>query len=350
MSEKNNHSFLKIHGSEYVVGVLSPTPYGVAGEIVQGFLDADDAKNKQFKPYVSPAFGFSADRMRVLAHEIIKDVKPDIIITIGSSATHAYMKVASDIGCAIPVISVASSGSAEMLSKNLENCPPVAHIEREENNMLHASRFLHAAKPHVKKILLPYSDDRFNSKSKHEVDLVKTYFARYGVTVTDMKTHSMVESYHDIRKELAHHDTLMLLEGDLAGERHRAFSHECCKQGITLFSCSIEAPFFGASLGYAMSYKPLGYVAFRYAQRILLEGINANLLPHHLESDKRQLFVNTKLAQTQGLLLHDVTNVVATMQVATIDTSELLIHRPEYANTAYHVVPGKPSKPSQHIG
>lgn len=337
-----------MYDTELIVGILQPTPYGVSGEIVQGFLDADGKSRKQFKPYISSSFSLSAPRMRVLAHELVRDIKPDIVVTIGSAATDAYLKVAAEQECATPVISIISAGIAKNLAHNLENCPSVAAIEFEPNNMLHASRYLHAIKPHVKKILVPYSSGRLSIKAENDVDIIKNYFSRRGITVTAMPTKSMVESYHDICAQLDQHDTLMLLECDLPVERHRAFAHECSKKDVTLFSCAIDAPFFGSSLGYAMNCKPLGTMAFAYAKRIIFEGFAAGNLPLHTEKDKRTLYVNTHIAPSQGLRHEDITRVLSLLQVQEVDQAEILLHRPEYAKDSQPILHAPPSqKPPQ---
>lgn len=333
MTTEQHHSFetndnlKRLHDAPYHVVIFSATSYGNAGQIARGFMQANLQSDRPLQYSMHTALGVDRDKIRLVASEILEaEQLPHVVITIGAACTQAYVEIATEKEVVVPLVYLASAGIGPSLSRAMMPMLPATGIEIVKGDMEKAARFLWQAKPQMKRLLLPYFPGGINGYLDKESDIIKEFFTARGVHVSMVPVYSIAHSYQLVCNQLPYYDTLMLLEGDLAIERHRAFAYECIRHGVTLFTCISEGPTFGSVLGYAMDFSEIGTKAFEYAQQIAYDSIDPATLPVVTIPDKRELFGNASLSSHQDLSAKAFEGIDKDFAVSMCQPAEVLGH------------------------
>lgn len=333
MTKQQHHSLhssqalQRLHNAPYRVVIFAASSYGNAGQIFRGFMQSNMQSDRPLQHSTHVALGVDRDKIRLVASEILEaEQLPHVVITIGAACTQAYIEVATEKQVSVPLVYLASAGVGSTLCRFLMPGFPSTGVEVEKGDIEKAARFLWQAKPQMKRLLLPYMPGGINGYLDRESTIVKDFFTARGVQVSILPVYSLAHSYQLVCSQLTEHDTLMLLEGDLAIERHRAFAYECIRHGVTLFSCISEGPTFGSALGYAMDFSEIGERAFSYAQQIAYDSVDAALLPVLTIPDKRELFGNASLSSHQDLCPQAFEGIDKDLVVSMCQHAEVLTH------------------------
>ena len=321
----SNPDLERLHNAPYRVVIFSASSYGNSGQIFRGFMQANIQSDLPLQHTMHTALGVDRDKIRLVASEILgSEQLPHVVITIGASCTQAYVEVAAEKQVSVPLVYAASAGLGPSLSRSLMPMAPATGVEIVKGDMEKAARFLWQAKPEMKRLLVPYFPGGINGFLDKESTIIKDFFTARGVHVSMLPVYSLAHSYQLVCQQLSNYDTLMLLEGDLAIERHRAFAYECIRHGVTLFACISEGPTFGSVLGYAMDFGEVGEKAFEYAQRIAYDGADPVQLPVITMPDKRVLFGNASLLMHQDLSAEAFDGVDKDLAVSMCQPAEVL--------------------------
>ena len=317
----------RLQQAPYSVAIFSTTEFGSAGQIISGFMHANIHAENPLDYTMHTAFGADRDLIKVAANELLEhECAPHLVITIGAACTDAYAEVATEAHSTVPLLYVASAGVGPSLSRSLLSVMPATGIEIEKGDMSKIAHYLWQAKPQMKRLLLPYLPAGINGYLDQEANIIKDFFTAQGVAVTMIPIYSLAHGYKQICQHLPQHDTLLLLEGDLALERHRAFAYECIRHGVTLFACIDDAPAFGSVMGYGMDLNELGTRAFSYGQRIVYDGVAPQRLPVVTVPDKRTLYGNLSLAKHQGIQSDVLARVSDEVNALLCEPAEVLEH------------------------
>jgi hypothetical protein len=315
----------KVTNAPYRVAIFSTTNHGNTGQILRGLSQANAATSQPLELNLHTALGADRDKIRPVARQLLEEEQlPHVVMTIGAVCTQAYVEVAAEMEVGVLLIYIASAGVGPRLSSSLMPMVPSTGIELVKGDMQKAAQFLWEAKPHMKRLLIPYLPGGIVGYLDHESAIIKDFFTERGVQVSMLPVYSVAHCYELICSQLPSHDTLFLLEGGVAIERHRAFAYECIRHKVTLFSCISDGPTFGSVLGYGMDFSELGQKAFSYAQQVTYDSVDPSQLPVVTVPDKRVCFGNASLTTLQGLAQGTFEDFDKNFDVSVCEPAEVL--------------------------
>mgnify|MGYP000751581191 CR=1 FL=1 len=294
--------FVKMYQAPYSVAILTPTESGNPGQIVAGFVQENIKSNKKLRHYIYSSNGYDFDSVNQAVNRIIySDHLPNVVVTVGTSCTRAFLEKIKEKGIDIPVVHAGMAKDDLDLSEYEGFVSRLAGVYVEQINLLEAASFLYMAKPTIKKILIPYQSHVKSETTQEQVSFLQDYFTSRGVSVSLLSVYNAPHLYNTVCRELPKYDTLFLLEGGLSLGHHRSFAYECIHNNITLFACSIDAPAFGSVMGYAMDFMSTGKEAFSLTQQVAYGSESAEEVSSVCLMGTRKMYVNFALCSVQGV-------------------------------------------------
>lgn len=295
------------HGPTYTIAILSPAGHPSLANIVQGFKAqlAELGMSCNFKEYNANG---SKTLMRAQAEEIVS-ASPDLIFTIGTSASSMIHQLLTKQQRSIPLVFSAVSDPQELgLVKSLDHpegiTTGISDVTNHEPTQV--KTFL-TLKPNVQQIVLVYDPAQSLSldKERHNFEQL---FAAAGITMESLivehhnqvlsKTTSVLEQL--LQKTNAADTAIMILTDHTTVSAVDSLIKLCNNTGVTLFTSELESVNKGAAIAFGIEQYQYGKRAAEQVEQILVQHIPISDIPVTPLQDFK-VKVNLAAAQKQQL-------------------------------------------------
>lgn len=296
-------------GKSYTIAILSPAVHPSLTKIVDGFKTtlAEHGISAHFKEYNANG---SKTLMRAQAEEIVSH-SPDLVFTIGTSASSMIYQLVTKEQRTIPLIFSAVSDPVELgLVKSLEKPGSIAtgisDVTNHEPAQVEA--FL-TIKPTVQHIVLVYDPSQSLTLDQERATFEKL-FAVHGV-----KVHPLIVEHHNqvlskttavleqiLPKTTAANTAVMILTDHTTVSAVDSLIKLCNNTGVTLFTSELESVDKGAALAFGIEQYQYGAQAAKQAHQILVQQEPASTIPVIPLHDFK-VKVNRAAAQKQQLVI-----------------------------------------------
>lgn len=296
-------------GKNYTIAILSPAVHPSLTKIVEGFKTtlSERGISATFKEYNANG---SKTLMRAQAEEIVSH-SPDLIFTIGTSASSMIYQLLTKEQRSIPLIFCAVSDPIELgLVKSLEKPDSIATgISDVSNHEPAQVKAFLTLKPNVQQILLVYDPSQSLTLDQERATF-ESLFAAQGV-----KVHPLIVEHHNqvlskttavleplLQKTAAANTAVMILTDHTTVSAVDSLIKLCNNTGVTLFTSELESVDKGAAIAFGIEQYQYGAQAAVQAEQILVQQIPASTIAVIPLQDFK-VKVNRAAAQKQQLVI-----------------------------------------------
>jgi putative ABC transport system substrate-binding protein len=289
--------------------VIYPTEYTTADRICEGITEALAASAHSHRLAIR-FFGIDVlDKIRTLATvETVFEQKPDVILSVGGTATLALSETMKKRSLEIPVVFAGVPVAVEWgLVESYERpgglMTGIDSIGEVGSNI--KAKLLCLTKPTLKKVLIPYiiSSDPRDTRSEDIAAYMKKYLSSQSVEVTLLGLNGGCNVLEKVETMLPGHDMLCSLENDSMSSLNSGFSKLCSEMRVTFF-CGVVDMTLDAALSFGLDPKPIGKEMFYKASEILFEGKIPATMPVSVLTVFRELYINLVASAAQGYRPH----------------------------------------------
>lgn len=289
-------------GSSYRVAIFEPASHPSMDEIAQGFTET--IQKNSTAAYTFDRYNANGNKtlLRAQAEEILQK-NYDLIMTIGSGATHTIYELSTKKHITTPLVFDAVSNPVDLgiiasMEKSGNHVTGVTDI----SNFKEQLNKLFELKPTTKNILLVY--DPVDKSGIHETwaQQIENIAHSKGVNTHYAKVFQTNEIQAKVLPFMQQVDTIIIFTDHTTVSGVESLITLCNRYGVTLYTSELNSGDKGAALSYGVLQYDLGAAAAQLTLQILEQHKKPTDLPVVILQNNR-LKINTATAQKQGLTL-----------------------------------------------